>query len=221
MSREFEVSVRTLKRDIEFMKDTLNMPIAFDVPKNGYYFTTPQPHFPSLAPTEKEIGRLFLVQKNLMQYQRTSLQPVLEAAFRKMTGQLDDSVRYSLGNVDEMMSIRPYAPGDAELETFELLMRAIREKMTVRFTYRKYGELTTHERKAHPYHVAYVNNQWTLFPFEPSPLAMRKFVLVRLGRPELTHEKFAVLKKFNLDQELRGSLGVFKCEHDYESGFGI
>ena len=28
----FEMSVRTLKRDIEFMKDSLKMPIEFDVP---------------------------------------------------------------------------------------------------------------------------------------------------------------------------------------------
>src|SRR2546426_4385895 len=46
MSGAFEMSVRTLKRDIEFMKDSLNMPIQFDVPKNGYFFKTPQPHFP-------------------------------------------------------------------------------------------------------------------------------------------------------------------------------
>src|ERR1043166_6442518 len=47
MSQEFEMSVRTLKRDIEFMKDRLKMPIAFAVPKNGYFFTKPQPHFPT------------------------------------------------------------------------------------------------------------------------------------------------------------------------------
>ena len=41
------MSVRTLKRDIEFMKDRLKMPIAFAVPKNGYFFTKPQPHFPT------------------------------------------------------------------------------------------------------------------------------------------------------------------------------
>ena len=216
MSREFEMSVRTLKRDIEFMKDSLELPIEFDVPKNGYYFKTSQPHFPRLALTEKEIVGLFLVQKNLMQYQGTSLQPVLETAFRKMTGQLDDSVRYSLGNLDEMMSIRPYAPGDAELETFELLTKAIREKRTVRFVYRKHGELTKHERKAHPYHVAYVNNQWTLFAFDPRQQAMRKFVLVRMSGPELADEKFTVWAKFDLNKELSGSLGVFKGTEDHE-----
>jgi len=95
----FEMSVRTLKRDIEFMKDSLKMPIEFDVPKNGYFFRRSVPHFPRVPLTEKEIVGLFVAQKTIAQYQGTSLQPVLEAAFRKMTAQLDDGVRFSLGNL--------------------------------------------------------------------------------------------------------------------------
>src|SRR5512136_651901 len=60
MSAEFEVSVRTLKRDIEFMKDRLKMPIQFDVPKNGYFFTRSVPHFPRVPLTEREIVGLFV-----------------------------------------------------------------------------------------------------------------------------------------------------------------
>lgn len=56
MSGEFEISVRTLKRDIEFMKNSLALPIEFDVPKNGYYFATPQPHFPRVPQTERRLS---------------------------------------------------------------------------------------------------------------------------------------------------------------------
>jgi hypothetical protein len=119
MSREFAMSKRTLKRDIEFMKDRLKMPIAFDVQKNGYYFTRPQPHFPTVPLSEKEIVWLFVAQKTIEQHQRTSLQPVVEAAFRKMTLGPDDSVKFSMGNLDEVLSIRPFGAGDAERERIE------------------------------------------------------------------------------------------------------
>jgi proteasome accessory factor B len=216
MSGEFEVSVRTLKRDIEFMKNSLALPIEFDVPKNGYYFATPQPHFPRVPLTEEEIVGLFVAQKSIAQYQGTSLQPVLESAFRKMSAQLDDSVRYSLGHLNEVMSIRPFAPGDAELEKFELLTRAIREKRVVQFLYRKRGELNAQAKTVHPYHIAYVNNLWMLFSFDPKQQDVRKYVLFRLTRPELTEERFTVSKRFDLNKELEGSLGVFKGEDDYE-----
>ena len=136
--------------------------------------------------TEKEIVGLFVAQKTIAQYQGTSLQPVLDGAFRKMTAQLDDGVRFSLGNLDEVLSIRPLAPGDAELETFELLTRAVRERQALRFTYRKHGELNKLQKRVHPYHIAYVNNQWTLFAFDPKQKDTRKFVLFRLTKPELT-----------------------------------
>jgi proteasome accessory factor B len=216
MSAEFEVSVRTLKRDIEFMKDSLSMPIEFDVPKNGYYFRTPQPRFPRVPLTEKEIVGLFVAQKTIAQYHGTSLHPVLDSAFRKMTAQLDDNVRYSLGGLDEVLSIRPFAPGDAELETFEILTRAVRERRAVRFVYRKHGQLNKMQKCVHPYRVAYVNNQWTLFARDPKAGDVaRKFILARLSKPELTAERFTISGKFDLDQELSGSLGVYKGNDDF------
>lgn len=124
-----------------------------------------------------------------------------------MAAQLDDSVRYSLGNLEEVMSIRPFAPGDAELEKFEVLASAIREKRVVKFLYRKRGELNVLPKRVHPYHIAYVNNLWMLFAVLPTQgNVVRKFVLFRLTRSEITDERFTVLKSFDLNKELAGSL---------------
>ena len=216
LAREFSVSIRTIKRDIWYMKVMLNLPLAFDVPKNGFYFTKPVPHLPAIPLTEKEVVGLFLAQKGIAQYQGTALQPILESAFRKMTAQLDDSVKFSLENLDEVLSVRPFAPGDAELEKFELLKKAVIEKRAVRFVYRKHGELSTSKKHVHPYRMGYVRNQWTLFAFDPKPKAMRKFVLFRLSKPELTEERFTLSTKFDLDRELSGSMGLFKGQEDHE-----
>jgi predicted DNA-binding transcriptional regulator YafY len=45
---------------------------------------------------------------------------------------------------------------------------------------------------------------------------MRTFALTRLRAPEVTQEHFAVPKKFNLNEYLRGSFSVFKGGDDYE-----
>jgi predicted DNA-binding transcriptional regulator YafY len=39
LAEEFEVSTRTAKRDVDFMKCRLNLPIEYDVRRNGYYYT--------------------------------------------------------------------------------------------------------------------------------------------------------------------------------------
>src|SRR5206468_6410462 len=66
------------------------------------------------------------------------------------------------------------------------------------------------------YRIAYVNNQWTLFAFDPKQRDVRKFVLFPLSKPELTGERFTASNKFDLDKELSGSLGVFKGGDDYQ-----
>ena len=45
---------------------------------------------------------------------------------------------------------------------------------------------------------------------------MRTFVLTRLRNPGITPEQFTIPKKFDPNEYLRGSLGVFKSGGDYE-----
>jgi hypothetical protein len=71
---------------------------------------------------------------------------MLEATFRKLTGQLDQSVRFSLGSLDGVLSFRPFAPGDAQLKTFALLTRAVSERRAVRFMYRNRGQVKGQQR---------------------------------------------------------------------------
>src|SRR5436190_14408901 len=216
IAQELEWSVRTVKRDLALMRNRLNLPMEFDQRRNGWYFTKPVPFFPSIPLTEKEVVGLFVFQKSIAQYKGTALEPVLEGAYRKMTAGLDDAVKYSLGDLEQVVSIRPLAPGDADLEKFQLFTRAIREKRVVRFVYRKHGELSKAARKVHPCHVAYVNNLWTLFAFDPKSEGIRKFVFFRVMQLEMTEERFTVGERLDLNKELSGSMGVFKGTEDHE-----
>ena len=216
MAREFEMSVRTLKRDIDFMKTRLGLPIEFDVQRNGYYFTEPVPQFPQVPMSEADIFTMFVANKAIEQYRGTPLQKMLETTFRKLTGQLDASLRFSLGSMDGMLSFRPFAPGDTELKDFDLLMRAVHEHRAVKFMYRNRGQVRAQQRHVHPYHIACVENQWCLFAFDLDRKAMRTFVLARLSKPALTGKRFTISQKFDLNERLRGSLGLYQGKDDYE-----
>ena len=69
LAREFEVVKRTVKRDIEFMKDRLSLPIGFDTDRNGYYYTEPVEEFPELPMSEADVFGLFVASKAIEQYQ--------------------------------------------------------------------------------------------------------------------------------------------------------
>jgi predicted DNA-binding transcriptional regulator YafY len=137
-------------------------------------------------------------------------------AFRKLTGQLDRSVQFSLGNLDEVLSFRPFAPEDADLENFQIITRGLKERRELKFLYRNLGADKAHWRQVRPYHLACVDNHWYLFAFDVKRDAMRTFALTRLRAPEIAQERFALPKKFDINEYLRGSFNVFKGGEDYE-----
>jgi predicted DNA-binding transcriptional regulator YafY len=115
------------------------------------------------------------------------------------------------------LSFRPFAPGDTELETFELLRRAVSERRKVNFLYRNRGQVKAQRwPNVHLYHLACVENQWCMFGFDPARDDIRTFVLARLSKPALTRGRFEVAKRFDLNEFLKGSLGLFKGQEDFE-----
>ncbi len=216
VGRELELCTRTIKRDLDFMKYRLDLPIEFDARRHGYYYTRPVEQFPGVAVTEAETFALLVAHKAIAQYHGTPFARPLETAFRKLTGQLDQTVRFTLGNLDEVLSFRPFAPEDADLETFQIVTRALQGRRGLKFLYRKAGAAKAQWRRVHPCHLACIENHWYLFAYDLRRQDMRTFVLARLSRPELTPEHFTLPRKFDLNEYLRGSFTVFKGAGDYE-----
>ena len=67
LAREFEMSVRTIKRNIDFMKTRLKLPMEFDVKKNGFYFTRSVPQFPQMPMSEADVFTMFVASKAIEQ----------------------------------------------------------------------------------------------------------------------------------------------------------
>ncbi len=218
IGKEFELSVRTIMRDIDFMRDRLRLPIEWDGKRNGFYYTHEVDHFPQMSMDEAETFALLVAHKAIAQYRGTPFQRPLESAFRRLTGQLDQNVRYSMGSVEEMLSFRPFAPDDADLKVFEALTRALRERRVLRFSYRNRGAAALQRRTVHPYHLACIDNHWYLLALDVKRKAMRTFALTRMRQAELGKAPFTISKGFDADAHLRGSFGVFKGdpEWDYE-----
>ena len=216
VAQEFEVTVRTVMRDLDFMRDRLNLPIEFDTQRNGFYYTEKVDQFPQMPFSEAEIFALLVAHKAIAQYRGTPFEQPLALAFKRLTGQLDPTAKYSLNNLDEALSFRPFAPEDNDLETFEALTRALKERRVLKFQYRNLDAENGQGRVVHPYHLGCIDNHWYLFAFDVKRQAMRTFALPRLKSPEITAERFNIPKKFNLSEHLKGSLTVFKGDADYE-----
>ena len=216
MARDLEVTDRTVKRDIEYMRDRHGAPIEYDDVKHGYYYTAKFDSLPVAAMTEAELFALLVADKAIAQYHGTPFQKPLRMAFKKLTGQLDGKERYSLENLGLAVSFRPFAPEDSDLKVFHTLTRALQQRRALKFDYRNLGAKLCQTRHMHPYHLACIDSHWYLFGHDVNRAAIRTFALTRLSKPVLTSDHFVRPKKFDPNEYLRGSFSVMKGDKEQD-----
>lgn len=211
-----EVSAKTVKRDLEVMRDELQLPIQYDCHRFGYHFTRPVDHFPGVPVTEHDLFEICVVQKVLDQYQGTPFQQQLEVFLAKFEGHLDNQERFTLQSLDELLSFRPFAPDDADLRLFEIITGAVRERRVIEFHYRKPGQKSAAIRRVHPYHLMQFSNRWYLLGWDQDRREIRKFVLGRMRGARPTDETFIRPADFNPKSYFESSFGVMTGAGDYE-----
>ena len=216
VAKYFSVSTRTIKRDVDFMAGRLDLPIQYDPRRYGFYYTKPVENFPSIAMTEGEVFALLVAHKAIAQYHGTPFEQPLRAAFRKLTSRLDDQGNLSPGNLDQALSFHPFAPDEADLETFQIVSRSLKEQRAVEFLYKNLGADKAQTRRVHPYHLACVENRWYLVAHDPARGALRNFAMTRMRRLLLLPDRFKRPKDFRIDDYLKGSFGIFQAGDDFE-----
>ncbi len=217
LAAEMEVSERTILRDIGYMKDRLKRPIEYESRRYGFFYSSPPDQLPIPALSEAEIFALLVAHKAIAQYHGTPFEKPLRLAFEKLTRPLDSKLSYGLPGLDGgVLSFRPFAPEDTDLQSFEIISRALKQSRVLKFQYRNRGTRNSQPRKVHPYHLACINNLWYLFAWDTDRKDLRTFYLTRLTRPELTNASFTRPKDFNPDKILGGSFNVFKGHEHHD-----
>jgi predicted DNA-binding transcriptional regulator YafY len=208
LAREIEVASKTIHRDMEFMRDRMNLPIEFDAAHNGYYYNGEVNAFPTLQITEGELFALVVAEKALQQYRGTSFEKPLLSAIKKMEESLPDTISLNLADVGRAISFRTSVEPILDLNVFDVLARAVAQREQLELGYRKPGAGQSETRIVDPYHLANVNGEWFLFAFDHARKDIRKFVPSRIRAVKPTGKTFERSGKFSLEKQLRDSFGV-------------
>jgi len=208
LAREIEVSARSLARDLEFMRDSLGLPLSYDAVRHGFFYEGDVGAFPTLQITEGELFALMVAEKALQQYRGTVFEKRLLSAFEKVSQSLPDTISLNLGEWSDSVSFRTSAEPILNLEIFDRLAQATARREQLRLLYRKPGQQKPEARVVDPYHLANVNGEWFLFAHDHLRNAIRTFAPGRVLRVEATGETFERNLKFSIEAQLQGSFGV-------------
>lgn len=209
LGESLEVSTKTVQRDLDFMRDRLGLPLAYDRAKHGYFYTEPVSSFPTIQITHGELVALLVAQKAVEPYRGTPFEAPLRTAFEKLVSGIDGESGIALHDLVEAISFRPQGVPAKELGQFQALAKAVLDSVEVEFDYLALQGAAT-RRLVRPYHLGCVANQWYLFGFDPGRDAMRTFALTRLSNVRITGNRFERPPDFSVADMLAGSFSAFE-----------
>lgn len=211
-----EVSRKTVVRDINFMRDRLDLPIEYDPLIQAYRYTQPVTAFPTVNVTEGELLALLVAQRALEQYRGTPFHRQLEVAFGKLAGGLRDRISFSPADELRAVSFKNIGLGKTDLTVFNTLSGAVLKQVEVSFDYRKPGDAKKSARSVRPYHLANRENLWYLVGFDLERGALRTYALPRIADVVVTKDAFTRPADFSPEKFFANALGVLGGSGDYK-----
>jgi len=216
LASELEVSSKSIHRDLEFMRERLQLPLEWDGSRFGYFYTQEVNAFPTIQITEGELFALIVAEKALQQYRGTSFEKPLLSAIRKMEQSLPQTISLNLAEIEQSISFRTRAEPILDLEIFDALAKATAAHQQLEVAYRKPGLKQSQQRLIDPYHLANINGEWFLFAYDHLRQDIRTFVPARIKSIRTTGKIISRPQSFSLEQRLRNSFGVHSGQDKHE-----
>ncbi len=208
-AKEWEVSQKTVQRDMDFLKDQLHAPLKYDREKKGFYYTNQNWFLPSLSLSEGDLFALFVASKALEQYRGTPIAKELERVFAKLTGMLPDklSLRPELIYSRFSFSAPPAKPVDGKI--WACVVRGLLTQTKVKISYRSMEATAAKERLLSPYHIANLQGEWYVFGHSDVDGEIRQFALPRIQKAKLADQHFDLPDDFDAEKLLANTFGRF------------
>ncbi|MCA1810375.1 MAG: hypothetical protein LC725_13170, partial [Lentisphaerae bacterium] len=153
-SNKWEVSQKTIQRDIDYLKFILNAPIEYDRLKKGYYYTDTSWFLPSLNMSEGDMLTMLLASRAMEQYRGTPVAGRLERIFSKIADLVPDrlSIKPELIFTQFSFSAPPAKPIE-EIIWIEMV-RGMQSQLKVKIHYKSFEPKPVRTWLFAPYHIA-------------------------------------------------------------------
>ena len=210
LARQFEMSVRTAYRDLDFLRDEWHVPVEFDRSRGTFYLTEPTALVAPITLSRGEVVALFFAERVFQQYRGTPFESDLASAFRKTQQLMPDEVSVSPKTLDAVLSldIGPTCTSDATI--FAELLSAFRRRRCLFIRYRSLNSGRTMDRRIWPYHVFNHRGDWYVAAWDERRAAIRDFALHRIRRAIITTEAFEIPGDFDPRKYLAAAFAIEK-----------
>ena len=210
LAEHLEIHPRTVRRDIEYLRDQLHAPIEFDSRKNGYHYSEPSFRLPFVQMTGGELVALLLAQRLLRQYRGTPFESDLRRLFAKLNELLPGHVSVPLDEASNCLAVLPPVETEYDPAVFASLSRAVVERRRVEVLYHTAESDVRTTRVFDPYHLVLRGDDWFVVAHDSHRGEVRTFALQRVLTAVILDETFDRPDDFDLGTYLGTSFKAIR-----------
>ncbi len=208
ISKEYEISSRTVTRDIEYMRDSLGAPIEYNSQKKGYYYTVANFFLPAIDINESDFFAICITEQALKQYENTPLYDTLSGIFNRLREYLPESIRVNTTWIDTHFTFMHESFTTIDPQIWEIVSRGLRQGNQLKISHRKAGSSESIERVVDPYHVVNYRGEWYLIGYCHVRNSVLRFAISRIREAVLLNTKYEVEPGFNFETFIGSSFGI-------------
>lgn len=207
LSEKLELSQRTIKRYIAFLKYEFDAPIQYSRADNGYFYKQKWDFpFPNL--TEGELISLFMTVNLLEEFKGTSLEEDIISLQRKLELLFSKKTKVN-GESFVKVLLKPLKPKKDIKEVFGRIFNAIKERKKLKIKYWVIHRKELTERIVEPYVIFNSEGVWYFVGFCELRKDFRDFALDRIEKIEMLDECYKI-RDFNFKDYLGKAFKIYK-----------
>lgn len=209
LAKLFEVSERTINRDLDIMRDQFYAPMEYDRQKRGFYYTDKDFYIKYLPLKEGDLFSLALFDTLLIQYKNTPLESALRTIFKKIISTLPNKVSIDSTFLCKSITCIPDPLPCIDPEMFSKILHAVQIQKNITFDYKPLQKTTFMNRTLSPYHIVCQRGNWYVIGFCHYSNEIRIFSFSRIQNLILTDVAFTIPSTFSVEQYIDTNIGVW------------
>lgn len=204
---EFEVSRRTVARDLDFLRDEERAPLAYDDARHGFTLTDETYTLPPVRISRKEAFSFGLARKLLAHYEGTPLHLDMRSVLDKIAESLEGDITIEPGWLSEHVGVLPEDRVRIDPEVWARLAGCVERREAIRASYQTFdGRVSAYE--LHPYHLLAYHGNWYVLALNTAKDRVETFALSRFRQIDSTGQTFTRPDGFSPETYARAAFGI-------------
>jgi len=204
---EFEVSRRTVARDLDFLRDEERAPLAYDDARHGFRLTDETYTLPPVRISRREAFSFALARKLLAHYEDTPLHLDMRSVLDKIAESLEGDVTIEPDWLSEHVGVLPEDRVRIDPDVWAGLAGYVERREAIRATYQTFdGRVSEYEM--HPYHLLAYHGNWYLMAWNVTKGRVATFALSRFRRIAATGQVYTRAAEFSPETYARQAFGI-------------